>query len=295
MKRILPIFSAFLLISCISENQKIDNLCLECIQNYIIGYNSAHIISRTDPKWDSDQYRFFTTVKYSYSVKDRYCGTAEMVICLDSGKSTIKSFRRPQITSFSDKPFDYSIMSYDVESAFDNEKVILDVMIPARYDEAQLQELSKYIVYSFGELYENWQLSYYVEGMNHRGPNYALANARANSYGVFPTVEMNILTEWDETSVAESSKLADAPFKESEIIGRYQFIGNSTITVYKKSSKYYMVTFADGEYSEPELLVSQGSRTYRYANDTGETFKVQSDGLYCYFEGDLGAVYNPVK
>ena len=74
------------------------------------------------------------------------------------------------------------------------------------------------------------------------------------------------------------------------IVGVWEMIpGRAYTTIYKKGSVYFMQDLftENGIYGEAEKLVKQSANSYRFLEDTGETFEISDNYMNGYIEGDL--------
>ena len=240
-------------------------------------------------------------VNFSFETKDGFSGYGNIEVNYDYDNTHVDSYYQPHIymNPHQDvKP--YSIRDNSEEEAFGHTKRMITVIIPDQYSEKDLEMLSKYLCYAHGYLSTHLNISYYLENMSLKGPNYAFVNVHSSRYNISTDVTINILTAIPEDVdlTTETQKTNDdCPFKNCKVLGTWQFIGASTITIYVKNGTYYMTTYAEGEYWPSDKLIKiqgDGYPSFEYEEDTGEYFSIHPDGLYGYAFGDLACVYNNI-
>lgn len=285
-----------LLSSCNIGQRKREKVCREFLDRHYPG--AVEVISVSEPHNHFQGKPNLSELCYSFKTPEGFEGEGKMYICWDYHKSDIDTYYMPTITmempEFVPK---YTRISCQREKAFGKDKMVAIISIPERYDNDALECVTKYFIYRDGSFVEDWWIEYYVCSMSYQGPNYALVNARRNGSGIMVSTEFNKLTE--VTSIEELSSaykelvLSDAT---AYIIECYQYIGNSFQAVYaSEDDNYYIITYADGKFQKPDRIKMINDTTFRYVEDTGEVFKMESDGLYCYSEGELAIVYNKIQ
>lgn len=83
---------------------------------------------------------------------------------------------------------------------------------------------------------------------------------------------------------------------EYKVIGMFKVIDKWYEVIYLYENTYYMISlFEDkGTYGKPERLVGLGNNTWRFANDTGETFKLTGTALLGYANGDYASKWERI-
>jgi len=291
-----------MIVSCESEEQKLEKIYYNFIAEKY-PYNTSIIISNTTYlSWDEKERLYESTVSYSYSTQNGFKGNGKVHVRLNSDKEEVRLFSFSNGCPENIKLKNYNVYNYENFDAFGVEKVMATIVIPERYEKSDIEYISEAVALQFISGNKQWNISYYLKDMSIHGPNYALDKMYAG-HGTFAhNISINVLTEQKAPTIDKSlvtKKNEKSPFSNNEIIGRFQFIGSSTMTIYNKNEKYYIVLYSTSSgFSTPDALVKVkgGSNpSFRYEDDTDEILTIKDDGLYCYYEGDLAAVYHRIS
>lgn len=84
--------------------------------------------------------------------------------------------------------------------------------------------------------------------------------------------------------------------EEYKVLGMFKVIDMYYEVIYRYEGAYYMLSlFEDkGSYGKPERLVSLGNNTWRFAEDTGETFRMTGTALLGYSYGDYASKWERI-
>lgn len=297
---LLP-FVALTLVSCESEEERISK-ALNTYLRTTVPYNAGvEVTSFTPLREDAPTRHFSTDVSFIFTEKgDSLIGHGQVTIVFDNEKKSILGHvSYPNYITLNEKlPYRYTIISSETANAYNYSKRMVKVRIYEYLQEEALKRLSEYLVYEQGLFQKHINISYYADGMSLNGPNYAFCDVNVTSYSYECKTEFNSIVvksiETEQTpSVSQVNK--QAPYAGSTIIGTWQFVGPSKMTIYQKNGAYYMVTEEAGTYSTPDKLVKltyKGYPSFKYVEDTGEIFSIRADGLYGYANGDLSSVFN---
>lgn len=297
MKRLsLFLTMALLICSCVDEQKRKEAICLEFLNRHIPAQVS--VLSVSDFDTHKYNYQTITELVFSFKSPEGFEGTGTMDVNWSYDKKSIESYYQPYIRM--EQP-DFvpknNIWSCNHEKAYGADKMVATVMIPERYSQEDLEMVSKYVIYLNGQFVTDWWISYFIDGMSRNGPHYALVKAHRFSSGITFSTEFNKLTEiTNSDDLSAAYHKLDMDDTVAYIIECYQFIGNSFQVVYAaEDENYYIMNYADGKFMKPDRIKMIDDVTFKYEEDTGETFKMKPDGLYCYFEGNLAAVYNKMN
>lgn len=183
-------------------------------------------------------------------------------------------------------PFD--IVSRKVsEIVVGESKVEYTVVISNKYNEQELDNIANNIKKSDKDGINYIFISFYLNDMSLKGPNYAISKRTPD----INTTQINYVEPAIESN--------NAPYGNAEIIGKWSMAGGATTIIYKKNTSYYMIDhYSANNYGDPMKLIKStinGNTSFRYVEDTGETFVIMEDGLYGYMDGDLSCVFSKLR
>lgn len=298
LKYCIPFMAVLISVSsCFVQVDPREKASSDFLAKHIPSYVNISVDSLTNPFWTKPDKG--AKVNFSFETKDGFSGYGNIDVNYDYNKEYVDSYYHPNIHLNPHKEVkEYSLRDNREEEAFGFTKRMMIVIIPEQYNERELEMISKYLCYTDGYFSDHLNISYYLEKMSLKGPNYAFVDVHSSPYNISTNVSINILTaipqETDLTTETQKT-IDDCPFKNCKVLGTWQFIGASTITIYVKNGAYYMATYAEGKYLPSDKLIKiqgDGYPSFKYEEDTGEYFSIHSDGLYGYAFGDLACVYN---
>ena len=283
--------------SCTNVNDLMSKGAHTFLLAHVPGHQNIIVDSITKPFWTTSANG--AKANFSFCTQDGFTGQGNIDVVFDDTREKIVSYYLPSIRLNPHQEVkSYTVKDNKEEEAFGYTKRMITVIIPEQYNERELEMISKYLCYTDGYFSDHLNISYYLEKMSLNGPNYAFVNVHSSPYNISTEVSINILTAilQDVDLTTETQKANDnCPFKNCKVLGTWQFIGASTITIYVKNGSYYMTTYAEGKYLPSDKLIKiqgDGYPSFKYEEDTGEYFSIHSDGLYGYAFGDLACVYN---
>lgn len=285
--------------SCTNTEDTMRREAYDFLYEHIPGRLNVKVDSITKPYWhDSDN---GANVNFSFDTPEGLKGYGNIAVVFNDAKDAIVSYSQPSIDiALNSTIKKYALRSNSIEEALGYKKRMMTVVIPEQYDESDLEAISRYLCYTRGYFSEHLNISYYLEDMSMNGPNYAFVDVRCSPYNISADVTISVITaipQGVDLSTQAQQESDNCPFKNCKVLGTWQFVGASTLTIYVKNGSYYMATYSDGEYWPSDKLVKidgDGYPSFRYAEDTGEYFSIHSDGLYGYSFGDLACVYNNI-
>ena len=182
--------------------------------------------------------------------------------------------------------YSYRVASREVSEAENIKKVEYTVIIPEKYDEAQLSDIADELKKKDAQHLRYVFVSFYLKGQSTSSSNYGISKKT-------PKIDETMINYTEPSKEVKSSELDGAA-----IVGRWSSYGGLQVVIYKKKANYYMLNVAsDGSAGDPDLLRKvnvNGLTGFQYYDDDLELFVIMRDGLHCFFEGQEGAVYSPM-
>lgn len=304
LKRLTIPSIVFLLLSissCETEDARLKGILSDFLKNNVPANASTELLSYTPLKEDSQNRRYATEIEFLFTGKNPGIeGEGSLKVYFDKEKKYIKSFfATPRSLHLSgESAYKYFVIEARTEDAYSFSKRKIIVRIPERYDIAVLDSIGTRIVYEQGLFKNQLNISYYTSEMSLNGPNYAYSDVTSSSSSIRIQTSQNPITASQSSNKGGSfnnTGSTTCPYTGCAIEGTWQFIGPSTLTIYKKNGSYYMVTEENGIFTTPDRLVKmtyKGYQSFKYVEDTGEIFSIRPDGLYGYADGDLSCVFN---